>query len=153
MSITRESPPVRRSLILDSGHWVLESGVRGCGHVVVVNTVAARYAGAMTTEETREEIQKIAANIGREFRAEKVILFGSWASGVPTRDSDVDLFVVARTANTRKTAQDIYGSLWGCTIPFDIVVSTPENAQRRLAMGDFFVRDILQRGRVLYERR
>jgi len=35
----------------------------------------------------------------------------------------------------------------------DILVRTPEEIQRRLNMGDYFIREVLERGRVLYERR
>ena len=43
---------------------------------------------------TRSYIRKYAAQIARQFRPEKIILFGSYAYGEPTEDSDVDLLVI-----------------------------------------------------------
>ena len=43
---------------------------------------------------TRQEIQAITDDIVREFVPLQVILFGSYAYGAPTEDSDVDLLVV-----------------------------------------------------------
>jgi len=35
----------------------------------------------------------------------------------------------------------------------DILVRRPETIERRLAMNDFFIREITRRGKVMYERR
>lgn len=107
----------------------------------------------MTKEATEAVIRQAAQKIADEFQPEKIILFGSWAWGEPGPDSDVDLFVLKETDDRRKAAQQMHGALWGYTVPFDILVYTPAGAQRRLQMGDFFVRDILRKGKVLHERR
>jgi len=36
--------------------------------------------------------------------------------------------------------------------PMDIIVRTPQEIEQRLRMGDFFIKEILERGKVLYER-
>lgn len=97
-----------------------------------------------------EEIQKVADKIAKEFKPEKIILFGSWAWGKPHKDSDVDLFIVKKTENTRESAREIDGSI--CPRPFaiDILVYRPEQVERRKKLGDFFVNDILTKGKVLY---
>ena len=97
-----------------------------------------------------EEIQKVADKIAKEFKPEKIILFGSWAWGTPNKDSDVDLFIVKKTENTRESAREIDGSI--CPRPFaiDILVYRPEQVERRKKLGDFFVNDILTKGKVLY---
>jgi hypothetical protein len=38
------------------------------------------------------------------------------------------------------------------TFPIDIIVKTPEETDNRLNAGDFFINDIIKKGRVLYER-
>lgn len=114
---------------------------------------ARPYAVSVTKEFVEQVIQNAASKIAAEFDPEKIILFGSWAWGTPGPDSDVDLFVVKETENTRLAAGRISGALWGYTVPFDVLVYTPAGIQRRLKMGDFFVRDILQKGKVIHERR
>ncbi len=37
-------------------------------------------------------------------------------------------------------------------LPMDVIVRTPQEVETRLALGDFFIQEILARGKVLYER-
>src|SRR5213595_347918 len=102
----------------------------------------------------RASIQKYADAIAREFRPKKIILFGSHAYGRPTEDSDVDLMVVMpRRRGTRRTATDIRMRLGYAGFPMDLLVWTPERLREWAHAGHGFVRDILERGQVLYERR
>lgn len=106
----------------------------------------------MTTQQTQEKLQKVVQKIAKEFKPEKIILFGSWAWGKPGKDSDFDLFIVKKTRrSTREVAREIDGSLWGRTIPLDIIVYTPENVEKRLKTNDFFIRDIINKGKILHE--
>lgn len=107
----------------------------------------------MTQAQVYEKIKEVAENIGRKFQPEKIILFGSYAWGKPGPDSDVDLFIVKETKNTRETAREIDGALWGRTIPMDIVVYTPAGMEKALRRGDFFIKDIIEKGRLLYGER
>lgn len=101
---------------------------------------------------TQEQIQEIANKIAKEFKPEKIILFGSYAWGNPTKDSDVDLFIIQETKqSTREVARDIDGSLWGRTFPIDIIVYNPKNVENGLKNKDFFIEDVLNKGTVLYE--
>lgn len=111
------------------------------------------YNIAMSEQETRQKIKEIAAKIAVEFQPEKIILFGSYAWGKPGPDSDVDLFVVKETENTRKLAGDIDGSLWGRDFPMDIIVYRPDNVERSIKSGNFFIRNIMTKGKILYDRR
>ena len=99
----------------------------------------------------RSHIRKYAAQIARQFRPEKIILFGSYAYGKPTEDSDVDMLVVMsfKGQNPEKATE-----IWMATkpnFPIDIMVRKPEEMKKRLAMGDFFLREITEKGEVLYE--
>ena len=100
---------------------------------------------------TRSHIRKYAAQIARQFRPEKIILFGSYAYGKPTEDSDVDLLVIMpfKGRNPEK-ATEIWMSIKP-NFPIDIMVRKPEELEKRLAMGDFFLREITEKGEVLYE--
>ena len=98
-----------------------------------------------------KEIRSLARNIARRFHPERVVLFGSYAEGTATADSDVDLLVVL--SGERKVvdkAVEIRLAL-NPEIPLDILVRTPETIRKRIGMGDSFLADIMTRGKVLYE--
>lgn len=100
---------------------------------------------------TMKEIRRFGRDIGREFHPERVILFGSHAQGVPSPDSDVDLLVILRDGDKPiEKSVEIYLKLRP-PFPIDLLVRTPEKVQERLAMGDDFMREILEKGKVLYE--
>ncbi len=101
--------------------------------------------------DTLAEIQKLCEQITRDFHPERIILFGSHAYGTPTLDSDVDLLVVMPFEG-RHTQQTIkIRSRIDTPLPLDLLVRTPEQISERLAMGDFFVREIIEMGKVVYE--
>jgi predicted nucleotidyltransferase len=97
------------------------------------------------------EIERFGRRIGEEFGAEKVILFGSHAQGIATQDSDVDLLIVASFAG-KSVDQSVQIRLkLRPSFPVDLLIRTPEKIRQRLEMGDQFIKDILKRGKVLYE--
>ncbi len=97
------------------------------------------------------EIKKLCEQISRDFRPERIILFGSHAHGTPTPDSDVDLLVVMPFEGSPRQQAVKIRSRIDTPIPLDLLVRTPEQLSERLAMGDFFVREITESGKVLYE--
>lgn len=99
----------------------------------------------------RNQIKRLAEQIAREFHPDKIILFGSHAYGRPGPDSDVDLLVIMRfRGRPVRQAIAILNKLNVLT-PIDLLVRTPEQVQERLALGDQFMREILERGKVMYE--
>jgi predicted nucleotidyltransferase len=101
---------------------------------------------------TDEEIIEKANLIVRTFDPEKIILFGSYASGNPVPESDVDLFIIMNS-NKPSWEKSIEVSLaLKHTFPIDIIVKTSEEIDKRLNAGDFFISDILKKGKILYER-
>lgn len=96
-------------------------------------------------------IAKLAREIAERFRPDRIILFGSHAYGEPRDDSDVDLLVVMPAKNMVNQAAKIRLAL-DYDFPLDLIVRTPEYLQERLQMNDWFVREILSRGKVLYEK-
>ena len=96
------------------------------------------------------KIKKFCRQIGEQFGAEKVILFGSHAQGNVTADSDVDLLVIGpfKGRNVDKSVE-IRMKLRP-KFPVDILIRTPEKVQQRIEMGDCFMREILEKGKVLY---
>ena len=100
---------------------------------------------------TMKQIRELAQRIGREFRPDRVVLFGSHARLQATADSDVDLLVVLPLAGrpVDKTVE-LYMNTRP-PFPVDLVVRTPETVRERVEMGDDFLRGILGSGVVLYE--
>src|SRR6267154_6708122 len=96
-------------------------------------------------------IRRFAREVGRRFRPEKIYLFGSRAYGKPHADSDVDILVIMPARNQLDQAVKIE---LACDPPFplDILVRTPTNFQRRLAEGDSLLREIVAKGKILYEK-
>jgi uncharacterized protein len=102
---------------------------------------------------SREEIQAFVDQVVRRFRPVAVILFGSFANGNATEDSDVDLMVVmphrgsgARTATQIRLA---------CprAFPMDLIVRTPAEVRRRVKGKDPFLCEVTSKGIVLHETR
>jgi len=97
------------------------------------------------------QIEQFGHRIGREFPAERVVLFGSHARGMATEDSDVDLLVIMPYQG-RSVEQSVQIRLkLRPPFPVDLIVRTPQSIQKRLAMGDGFMKEILEEGKVLYE--
>ncbi len=102
---------------------------------------------------TVNQIEELGRRIGREFHADRVVLFGSYARGVPMEDSDVDLLVVARTSlPPRDRYPAVRRLLADYPAPFDIIVKTPEEYARCRSVVNHVVYIAEKTGRVLYER-
>ena len=102
---------------------------------------------------TEEKLRDLAQHIARAFDPTRIILFGSYAYGTPSSDSDVDLLIVMDSQERpAKRSQAISKLLRDRPFPMDILVRTPQEINQRLAMGDPFIREITKQGRVLYER-
>ncbi|MCX5759439.1 MAG: nucleotidyltransferase domain-containing protein [Candidatus Hydrogenedentes bacterium] len=100
---------------------------------------------------TMAQIEQFGRDIGREFRPERVLLFGSYARGTATPDSDVDLLVVLQFEGKPVQKSVEIRLKLRPPFPVDLLVRTPEKVRERLAMGDDFMRELLQEGKVLYE--
>ena len=100
---------------------------------------------------TWREIKEFGRRLGAEFRPNKVVLFGSYASGNPTPDSDVDVLVVMSLDGDPVDKSVEMRLKLRPRFPLDLLVRTPAKIRERLAMGDDFIKDILDRGKVLYE--
>lgn len=105
----------------------------------------------MNKKLVNKKIQEVVDKIVRECKPEKVILFGSHAWGEPTEDSDVDLFVVKESKVPRRERQrDLRFRIYPPDLPLDLLVYTPNEIERRLELGDLFVRDIIENGKTIY---
>ncbi|HID61496.1 MAG TPA: nucleotidyltransferase domain-containing protein [Anaerolineae bacterium] len=102
---------------------------------------------------TEEALDEIVRRIVAELQPEKIILFGSYAYGAPSGDSDADLLVIMETdARSADRYLAVSRLLRPRPFPLDILVKTPGEIAQALERGDFFIHEIVTQGRVLYER-
>ena len=96
-------------------------------------------------------IRGIVRRIADEFHPQKIILFGSYAYGIPRPESDVDLLVIidtpVREAQQALAIRQFINPLFA----LDILVKRPSTIAQRLVWGDSFLHEVTERGIVLYE--
>lgn len=100
---------------------------------------------------TLDQIQTFSQQVAEKFQPERIILFGSYVYGQPTEDSDVDLLVILpfeelpvdKAIEIRREVKSSF--------PLDLMARTAEQVQQRLEMGDFFIQEIVNKGRILYK--
>jgi len=91
--------------------------------------------------------------IAETLKPEKIILFGSYAYGAPTPDSDVDLLVVMKSRKSEKECRlAVSDLLIPRPFPVDIVIKKPKEIEYALKTNSVFTREIYTKGIVLYER-
>ena len=107
----------------------------------------------MASKEAGKVIQGIMEKLLPAYAPQKVILFGSYAYGNPRPGSDIDLLIIKDTSErfidrwvtVRRILSDPERRL-----PLETLVLTPQEVSRRLAIGDQFIAEILEKGEVLY---
>ena len=110
-----------------------------------------RYPVHKIAEQLRPYLQVLADR----FHPERVILFGSYAYGEPTTDSDVDLLVIKEIENSpvsdatriRRALRPLRHTV--SNLPLDIMVRSPEDLRQRIAQGADFHEEIVRKGLVL----
>jgi predicted nucleotidyltransferase len=101
----------------------------------------------------RQDIKKWCERVAREFRPEQIIIFGSYADGTPTEDSDVDVLVIMPLARGDRDVRQAAAIRQRVSAPFpmDVIVRSPQQIARRLALGDGFIAGVLRDGKTMYE--
>jgi predicted nucleotidyltransferase len=104
------------------------------------------------TRIPQEAIDDVVWQIAENFQPLKIVLFGSYAYGTPRPESDVDLLVIMETP-LKEVEQEIHI----CQkiehhFGLDLLVKTPATLKKRLKLGDPFLKEIIRKGKVLYER-
>jgi predicted nucleotidyltransferase len=98
------------------------------------------------------KIRSFCNAVAQQFRPRKIILFGSHAYGRPNIDSDVDLLVImpcVRRGGERMSVRIRHAV--PRDFPLDLLVRTPMEVAKGLRQGDFFMREIMTQGKVMYE--
>ena len=112
---------------------------------------SARTRGKRARLVNRRLVQNYCNDVAREFRPEKIILFGSYAGGKPTPDSDVDLLVILPFRGNDTARAIEIRSRFNTPFPMDLLVRKPKFIASRLRERDMFVETVMTKGRVMYE--
>jgi predicted nucleotidyltransferase len=116
---------------------------------MVVSRVLKTKHPAWTAGVLAEITRRIVATA----HPQRILLFGSIASGRSTPDSDLDLLVIVRgPVHRRALAQEIYKNLQGILTPVDVVVATEQDVQQHGQTIGSILLPALREGKVIYER-
>lgn len=114
----------------------------------------------MTKNKLNQKLKQILEDL-QPYKPEKVILFGSHAQGKADKHSDIDLLIVKKTNKPRWERIDdviklIYKKEYLGTGKFpdslDIKIYTPKELLREIDLGDFFIEEVMEQGKTIYER-
>ncbi|MEW6041951.1 MAG: nucleotidyltransferase domain-containing protein [Elusimicrobiota bacterium] len=94
--------------------------------------------------------------IQTKYSPEKIILYGSAAYGKMKKDSDIDMLIIKKVSvSLTKRMQEVYKLLINTNykVPFEPLVFTPEEIEERISLGDPFLKEVLEKGKVIYDRK
>lgn len=103
--------------------------------------------------EKRDIILRAVEKIKEQYKPQKIILFGSFAWGNPSKDSDIDLLIIKKTELKHRERSLLVRKIIreeNALVGIDILVFNPEEIEERLRIGDSFISKILRKGEVLY---
>jgi len=109
----------------------------------------------MNKKTIHQEIERIAEWLKKKYKPEKIVLYGSFVWGEPTASSDVDFLVIKHTDRPfLERMREVYRlvNLLHSEVAFEPLVYTPQEIQNRLGLGDSFIKKILEKGEVLYDK-
>lgn len=108
----------------------------------------------MRTDSLQASLDEIVQRLVEGFQPEQIILFGSYAYGQPTKQSDLDLMVIVTesTDPSHRRDQKAYRCLRGIKAPKDLMVLTRDEFERQACVVTSLARRVKEKGKVLYER-
>jgi len=121
--------------------------------MMVDDTGAAPRSSTPPGRAVSGTITEMVRRIVEHLRPERVILFGSYATGLQDPGSDVDLLVIARVKGARRQKEvELYRLLAGIGLPKDIVIVTPDDVEEYRHVPGTIIQSALRQGKILYER-
>lgn len=106
----------------------------------------------MTGKQVKQKIMDVSRQIAEKYRPEKIILFGSAAWGKLSSDSDIDFLVIKNNVPIRGIDRlyEIDGLIERNGIAIDMLVLKQDEVDECVRLGDPFMKEIVERGKVLY---
>jgi len=114
--------------------------------------MAERYTPATRRRLLESELARYLPLLHAEYQPERVLLFGSLATGEVGAWSDIDLVIIKQTTQRFLDRTKHVMRLLRPKVGVDILVYTPEEFDQLCRERPFFHTEILEKGRVLYER-
>jgi len=100
---------------------------------------------------SQEKIKEVINRIVKNVNPEKIILFGSYASGNPREDSDLDILIIKEMRMPRyKRSREVKKHLRGMKIPIDVIVYTKKEIKKWEDTKTAFINQVIKQGKVLY---
>lgn len=101
---------------------------------------------------SNEVIEEVKKRLVEAYDPLSIYLFGSYAWGCPTEESDLDFLIVVNNSEEKrhKRSKLGYEALWGLNISKDLMVYTKEELETRLTDQNSLVYKIVNQGKVLY---
>ncbi len=131
--------------------------VLAASYAFEINTIRKTIKLYISKKElmiTKDKISEVVNKIASGYNPEKIILFGSYADGKPTENSDVDIFVIKDSELPRpQRTMQLRRMLFGSKIPIDLIVYTPNEVESEKDEKYSFVYEVLNSGKTVYERK
>lgn len=100
---------------------------------------------------TNKEINQIVSIIAETEKPDQIILFGSYANGNPTEDSDLDLLIIKDSPlEANKRCRELRKKLRGMKVPLDLIMYTHQEVERWRDTKSAFITQVLENGMVIY---
>lgn len=109
----------------------------------------------MNKENSKKILSEVVEKLINQYKPLSIILYGSYAHGNPTEDSDIDLLILKNTNKRRvdrfvQVKKIIYDPR--NKIPISPLIYNPKELEERLRIGDDFIKEIYKKGTILYEK-
>ncbi len=126
-------------------HNVATSKLKTAAKILKPKTEVFDFSG-------KDVLDKIISGVVRIADPDKIILFGSRATGKARKDSDYDILVLKKNCNQKTLLNEIYSNGIGAGVPVDVLVNTPERFEELKTKLFFVYSDIAKNGKVIYEK-
>lgn len=108
----------------------------------------------MSRNKIQQEIRRLKDKIVENYQPEKIIIFGSYVWGKPNKSSDLDLFIIKNSRKERRfRTTEVEQLLLDRQLPLDILVYTPKETADSLKKDDFFIKEVINQGKIIYDRK